>query len=317
MRIAALILAIVALVVAAAEVVGRSRMTRRETSSLDAVEASVPGRIIRVDGRRVHVVERGAGPPLLLVHGTGGTTLDWEATVLDRFAARHRVIAVDLLGMGFSERDEAAYYGFGLWTEQLAGTLSALGVDRADVVGHSLGGAVSLVFAAQHPELVSRLVSVASGPWLPPFMLLLMLPGSGEMWMGGSEYWPVRPDAKGPYVERMQRVYAIEGTRRALLRLIRAQMLDASTYASAVSHISCPALFVHGADDDIIPYRAAASLASLVPGSRIVAIPAAGHFVMNDQPERFADEVERFLAEDVGPAVPAVSELQREGSRVP
>lgn len=297
MRTAAAIACLLLLIAAVLFAVGRRMMAAREPGSLDEAQASLPGRMIRVGGRRVHVVERGAGPPLLLVHGTAGTTLDWEATVLDRFAERHRVVAVDLLGMGFSERVEDADYRFDLWVEQLAGTLAALDIGRADVVGHSLGGAISLLFAAAHPERVDHLVSVDSGPWFPPSILLMLVPGSGEMVLGTSEYWPSRPDAKGPYADRMRRVYAIEGTRRALLRAMRGQLFDGASYLGAFSRVRCPTLFLHGADDDIIPYRAAASLVPRVRNSRIVAIPAAGHFLMNDQPERFVEEVERFLAE--------------------
>lgn len=297
MRTAAATVGLVFLLSAALFAVGRRLMAAREPGSLEEAGVSLPGRTIRVGGRRVHVVERGAGPPLVLVHGMAGTTLDWEATVLDSFAERRRVVAPDLLGMGFSERADGVDYRFDLWVEQLAGTLDALGIGRADIVGHSLGGAVALIFAANHPERVDHLVSVDSGPWLPPSMLLMLLPGSGEMWLGSSEYWPDRPDAKGPYADRMRRVYAIEGTRRSLLRAMRGQFFDAASYLGAFSRVRCPTLFLHGADDDIIPYRVTASLVPRVRNSRIVAIPAAGHFAMNDQPERFVEEVERFLAD--------------------
>ena len=80
----------------------------RETESGETLPAGVPGRLIRLGGHRVHVVESGAGPAILLVHGTAGTTLDWETSVLDDLARDHHVIALDLYGMGFSDRTQTS-----------------------------------------------------------------------------------------------------------------------------------------------------------------------------------------------------------------
>lgn len=267
----------------------------RESDDVEALPGDVPGRMVQVDGHRVHLVERGEGPAVLLVHGTGGTTFDWESSVLDSLAPGHRVIALDLYGMGFSERNEAFHYGFALWADQLVGTLDALGIERASVIGQSLGGAIATAFAGRHPERVERLVSVDSGPWLPPFMGVLLTPGLGEAFLGRRDYWPERPDEPPAYAERMRQVYRIRGTRRALLRAIRGQFLDARTYFSALARVACPVLLVHGGADDIIPLRAAASLQRRLPGSQLVVLEGAGHFAMQDAPKQFAEVVERFL----------------------
>src|SRR5262245_43718021 len=96
--------------------------------------------------------------------------------------------------MGVSERAQDFRYCLRLWIDQLAASLDALHIERASVVGQSLGGAVAAVFAGTHPSRVERLVSVDSGPWMPPFMLLMLLRGTGEMILGRSDYWPERPD---------------------------------------------------------------------------------------------------------------------------
>src|SRR5262245_8898524 len=98
----------------------------------------------------------GLGAGLLLLRlGTAGTTLDWETSVLDDLARDHHVIALDLYGMGFSDRDASFPYGFALWTDQLAQTLDTLGVERVSAIGQSLGGAISLVFAGRRYPRVS------------------------------------------------------------------------------------------------------------------------------------------------------------------
>jgi 2-hydroxymuconate-semialdehyde hydrolase len=278
-------------------VIGSRQMTEREVLAGEALPPGVPGRIILANGHRVHVIEHGIGPAVLLVHGTAGTTLDWEGYVLDMLAQRHHVIALDLFGMGFSERSEDFAYGFRLWVEELAGTLDALGIERASVIGQSLGGAVASVFAGTYPARVERLVSVDSGPWMPPFMVLMAMPGTGEMLLGRGEYWPERPDQPPLYGERLRQVYRIKGTRRHLLKAIRGQFLDGRAYFGALRQVSCPTLLVHGSADDIIPLRAAASLRRLLKNSEMTVIEGAGHFSMQDRPQEFVQIVSRFLDE--------------------
>jgi pimeloyl-ACP methyl ester carboxylesterase len=165
------------------------------------------------------------------------------------------------------------------------------------VIGQSLGGAVATVFAGTYPSRVERLVSVDSGPWLPPFMLLMLVPGTGEVILGRSEYWPERPDQPPQSRERLRQVYRIRGTRRHLLKAIRSQFLDGRVYFGALSHLACPTLLVHGSADDIIPLRAAASLRRLLKNSQMAVVDGAGHFSMQDRPQQFVQEVSRFLDE--------------------
>src|SRR5262249_8242578 len=153
------------------------------------------------------------------------------------------------------------------------------------VIGQSLGGAVATVLAGRYPSLVDRAISVDSGPWMPPFMLLMLTPGVGEVILGRTDYWPERPDQPPQYAERLRKVYKIKGTRRHLLRAIRGQFLHPREYFGALSKVECPTLFVHGGADAIIPVTAAASLRRLVPNSEMVVIEGAGHFSMQDSPE--------------------------------
>lgn len=289
------------------------RMASREPDAGETLPTGVPGRLIRVGGHRVHFVERGAGPAILLVHGTGGTTLDWETSVLDDLAQDHRVVALDLYGMGFSDRDDSFAYGFTLWADQLAGTLDALGIERVSVIGQSLGGAITLVFAGRYPSRVERAVSVDSGPWMPPFMVLMLTPGIGETILARSDYWPERPDQPALYGERLRAVYRIRGTRQNLLRAIRGQFFrDGLTYLGAMSRVQCPTLLVHGGADDIIPIRAAASLRRLIKNSEMVVLDGAGHFSMQDSPQRFLQEVRRFLnAPNAQPGKESATRLPR------
>ena len=127
-------------------------------------------------------------------------------------------------------------------------------------------------------------------------MVPMLTPGLGEMLLARAEYWPDRPDQGAVYAQRMREVYGITGTRRSLLRAMRDQFIDGRTYFGGLAHVGCPTLLVQGESDDIIPTRAAQALHKLVSGSELVMIPG-GHFSMQDSPQRFIQEVRRFLDE--------------------
>ena len=132
---------LVAVALAAAVAIGGPFAIRmREPAVGGALPPGVPGRLLDVGGHRVHVVEQGSGPPLVLVHGFGASTFDYEERVLEPLARSHKVIAVDLYGFGWSERSDEFAYGWPLWSEQLAGTLDVSGIERAAIAGHSMGG---------------------------------------------------------------------------------------------------------------------------------------------------------------------------------
>jgi pimeloyl-ACP methyl ester carboxylesterase len=89
----------------------RGLFAQREPDPGGRLPEGIPGRFIPVNGHLCHVVEQGAGDAVILVHGTAGTTLDWEATA-QSLSESYRVVALDLFGMGFSDRIEKCSYGF-------------------------------------------------------------------------------------------------------------------------------------------------------------------------------------------------------------
>ncbi len=127
------------------------------------VEAALPpaGRFVDVPGARLHVVERGEGPALLLVHGLAGQLCHFTFGMVDLLAAQYRVVAVDRPGSGYSAREPGASASMGAQADVLAALIDALQLDRPVVVGHSMGGAVALALAQRHPERVAGLVLVA------------------------------------------------------------------------------------------------------------------------------------------------------------
>src|ERR671917_1057966 len=116
---------------------------------------------LELHGHRVLYRTAGSGPPVVLIHGMVNSSRHW-AEVAGRLAHDYRVIAPDLLGHGHSAKPEGDY-SLGAHAAGIRDLLAALGIDRATIVGHSLGGGVAMQFFYQFPERTERLVLVSSG----------------------------------------------------------------------------------------------------------------------------------------------------------
>jgi pimeloyl-ACP methyl ester carboxylesterase len=127
------------------------------------VEKRLPprGHFIEVDGARIHYVDEGSGPPLVLIHGLGGQMHNFTHSLLDRLKRDHRVVILDRPGSGYSTRPPHGSAALGAQAHTIAHFIDALGLDRPLVVGHSLGGAIALTLALDHPEKVSGLALLA------------------------------------------------------------------------------------------------------------------------------------------------------------
>jgi pimeloyl-ACP methyl ester carboxylesterase len=143
---------------AVAALVGSAVFNR---ASARRAEARTPpiGSFIEVDGVRLHYVDRGQGPAVVLLHGNGVMLQDYAVSgVLDHAAEKHRVIAFDRPGFGYSNRPRSRVWTPTAQADLIAQALKQIGVERAVVVGHSWGTMVALAMALDHPEAVSGLL---------------------------------------------------------------------------------------------------------------------------------------------------------------
>jgi len=127
------------------------------------VERAVPplGRFIDVDGARIHYVDAGSGPPILCIHGLAGQLRNFTQALVERLAGHYRVVVLDRPGSGYSTRPPQASAAIGAQAETIAHFAAALGLERPLVVGHSLGGAIALALALDHPTQVGGLALLA------------------------------------------------------------------------------------------------------------------------------------------------------------
>ncbi len=166
MKLAVIVLALLAVFVAFTLWKARAHEARAEASH------PPEGRILSVDGHRVHAVvmgpdDRADAPDLVLIHGLSGNTRDFTHALAPALAARYRVIVFDRPGLGYSERINRTGATITQQAEVLSRAARKLGAERPIVLGHSYGGAVALAWAVHRPEALSALVllSAPSQPW--------------------------------------------------------------------------------------------------------------------------------------------------------
>ena len=287
--------AICAACVATLYVAGRRAIARVETVDVSALEPAPGAIFVRSRSGRVHCLDAGNGPPVLLIHGSGRSIADWQEGVVERLASNHRVIAFDCYGFGRSDRNPTFTYGYDLWIQQAVDVLDALGVERVAVVGHSVGGALACMLAAYHPDRVDQVVTIGTGMAIEPAQFVPAIPGVGELLMARETMFG--PAASPGNRAKLEDAYRIRGTRRALLMYVRRQMtIDGVRLLRGVfEDVRVPVLHVSGAIDRNIPPEAARALTKRT-GGRFVLIEGASHAVHTDAPARLVEEIERFLA---------------------
>lgn len=264
---------------------------------------------VDVSGIGIAYDDVGAGPPVVLVHGLGGGRWSWDANVA-ALAARHRVIAPDLPGHGQSDKP-AIDYRMPTLAATLAGLLDALGIDRAALVGNSMGGLIALEAAIASPDRVSKLVLAnAAGATRFP---IERLPVDPRRFVGLPI--TIRPPEK--IVEKYIRFlfvaeagwpidHSLAKTRETLARddypaqanaFLRSAIGTFDSEASKhLDAIRCPTLVVWGDADRLLP-KESPDVFAKIPGARLERLPNVGHVPQMEAPDRFNALVSAFLAE--------------------
>ena len=133
------------------------------------VELGLPpeGSFINIRGNKIHYLEQGQGPAIVMIHGLSGVAQNFGYQVLGELAKDHRVIAIDRPGSGYSVRHRRSSASLTVQADVVAGVIDALALERPLIVGHSLGGAVALALALRHPDKISGLALIAPLTHMP------------------------------------------------------------------------------------------------------------------------------------------------------
>ena len=300
---------------ASAAVGDRDRADRHQDPSNEPSIDPTAVRFVTIHGHRRAYRMMGDGPPLLLLHGIGDSSEGWRP-LMPSLAERFTVIAPDLLGHGASDKPRADY-SVAAYANGMRDLLEVLDVDRATVVGHSLGGGVAAQLAYQYPDRVERLVLVATGgvsravtpvlrlaaaPLAEIALLPMQLPFA---WVGGRvvvEVLKAIGHDLGRDAENVLRVFdgLPDGSARtAFNRTLRSAvdwrgqvvtMLDRCYLTEAM-----PTLLVWGDGDGVIPVEHATLAHEAMPSSRLEIFADAGHFPHHADPSRFVALLGDFI----------------------
>jgi len=272
------------------------------------------GQFLDIDGVRIYVEEQNADPAqttIVFIHGFGGSTFSWRRNAPFFAGQGYRVVSLDMKGFGLSHKDFASDYSHSEQARLLAEVLARLGVDRAYLVGHSMGTSVMLHFAHLYPERVLGLISVAGavnlevgasgisallnfGPFRRIGEVFLTRYATKER-LGQilrSAYYHqdlVTAEVVDGYYDRL----VIGQWAQSLLAMTRDMSRNAIAFR--LEDITLPTLIVWGETDTWVKQADLDRWRNQIPSAEFHAIPETGHLLMEEDPELFNNMVLAFL----------------------
>ena len=269
------------------------------------------GEFVDLGGERLYYYAagtRGAGEPVVFLHGFATSGHLWS-DVVSLMPAGHRLVVLDLLGYGRSDPAADRPLTLHSHAERVVALLEALGIARACIVGHGVGGAVAQSLAVHWPERAARLAlvsSIAFGGWatrqvrlarvtlpvtrhLPPAWLLSLV--RTELERGFSD--PARATHS---IDKFMRPFATVDGRDALARHVQSlDTRETAALGARLGEIACPTTIVWGAEDPFLPVALGRRLAAAIPHATLEVIEGARHFLPEEAPRQVADALAELL----------------------
>jgi pimeloyl-ACP methyl ester carboxylesterase len=304
---------------------GNKRLDKWETLTLD--DAGDGDSVTLSDGARMHYIVCGPSPgqdaavgsqkparsgvegsAVILIHGLMDSAEEWRKN-MDALAQAHRVWAVDLIGFGYSSRVTAPTYSMKMFARSIREFMDAQGIARASIIGHSLGGAVTLEFAYDYPERVDKLVLIAPATYLLPLRPELkvarhlpIVPRALIGWTMTNRRARARAlrDALGDpahfdpaELTRRVRPSRVQGTADALVAMLGSP--HGSDLPQNLDRITAPTLIVWGDKDRAVPLRHGKYHARTLPNAKFVIVENAGHIPQCEYPGVVNELMLKFL----------------------
>jgi pimeloyl-ACP methyl ester carboxylesterase len=271
---------------------------------MSTAAAKSPPRMVSAGDVQIATYARGEGTPIVMINGLGAAAQDW-GPLADRLSERARVIMFDNRGAG---RSIAPAQPFSLerMAQDTVAVFEAYGLSSAKLIGHSMGGMIAQLVAVARPDLIERLVLIAthSGPQSA-------VPSTPE---ARAAMFPQEKLPREELVRRQFMVYVaphfLEHRRDEFERMLATRLANliplemwqlqlqavlGSERAEAIRSIRAPTLILHGRADTLIPFANGEKLRDLIPGARLVALDDCGHIVNWEKPAEAAAAVGEFL----------------------
>lgn len=271
---------------------------------------------VDLHGHRAVYRAAGSGPTVVLIHGMLNSSRHWERVAL-KLAETHHVVAPDLIGHGDAATPRGDY-SLGAHAASIRDLLAAIGIDRATIVGHSLGGGVAMQFFYQFPQRTERLVLISSGGLgqeVSPLLRGAALPGASALLRlatrppivtGIAAAGTGLKDRGRPQgvalqaVARALRPLESEGSRRAFMQTLRSVIDVRGQHVSATDRLyllgDMETLIVWGERDRTIPIDHGRRAAADIPNCRFETLPKAAHFPNLEDPDGLSTVLADFLA---------------------
>ena len=289
-------------------------LTRAATVNWNDVQHQIPhadrSRFVNVDGIRIHYQEFGdvTQPTIVLIHGYTASVYVWKTAAPLLADAGFRVIAVDLVGFGYSEKPRSFEYSIDAQARIVSRFMDRLGIGRAAIIGSSYGGAVAAILALDYSARVEKLVLVDAvindDLKRHPILRLASIRGLGEIitpFLSDSRAlhrWRMRGSLADPALVTDERVDSI---RRPLFAADGHHSLLATSrnwHAMRISRdahlIRQPTLIIWGEDDKVIPIRDGYKLRDEISDSRLVVLKNCGHVPQEEQSVVFCEQIAEF-----------------------
>lgn len=308
--------------VAAGAAVAVKLLTRAATVDWDKVAGIVPhsdhSHFVMIDGAKVHYQEFGDAtrPKIILIHGYTASVYVWKTAAPMLAAAGFHVIAIDLLGFGYSEKPSWFDYSIQSQARMISRFMDRLGIGMATITGSSYGGAVAATLALDYPERVEKLILVDAvindEAKNHPVLKLAAIPGIGEI------ITPILADSKLFLRYRMHGTLAkanrnmitkdrIDSVRRPLMAadghhslLATSRNWSADRIERDAHLIDRPTLLIWGEEDNVIPIKNGHKLHDAILHSRLVVLKDCGHVPQEEKSEIFTELVAEFCGDRKG-----------------
>lgn len=274
--------------------------------------AGIESKFVRVQGRKLHYLEAGSGPPVLLMHGWPTNAQLWRSS-LGPLSTTRRAIAIDLPGFGLSDKPTDIRYSFRFFDDIIDGFLAEVGVERTGLVVHDLGGPIGLHWATKNPTRVSDLAILNTlcfpetswavklfvvATFLPLVRSYLSSPRGVQdaMRFGVHDKSKITPEVAALYTSP----YEEKPARRALLASGHGLSLRGmSELAKNLDKLTCPVRLAYGTQDRVLPdvAKTMKRLQKIFPSAELTVFDECGHFLQEDKGAEVAEMLRAFFSQ--------------------